>query len=216
MAANPYVIAPGPLMTALGMLSLIFAGLMLYRRSDIKRMFAYSSIEHMGIIAFAFGMGGALANFAGLLHMTMHSLTKSAIFFAVGQIAQAKGTKKILEIRGLTVTHPFLGWGLVVAMAALAGMPPTGVFTSEFLLVSSTIARAPLLAAPLVLGLLVAFGALMWRLHAFAFGEPTENVAPVKASSLPLAAHLALVLVAGVYLPQPLVIWFQHVAAMLG
>ena len=67
---------------------------MLYRRRDIKRLFAYSSIEHMGIITFAFGMGGPLANFAGLLHMTMHSLTKSAIFFAVGHIAQVKGTQK--------------------------------------------------------------------------------------------------------------------------
>src|SRR3546814_3341767 len=68
----------------MGLVSLIFAGFILYRRRDIKRLFAYSSIEHMGIIAFAFGMGGPLANFAGLLHMTMHSLTKSAIFFAVG------------------------------------------------------------------------------------------------------------------------------------
>ena len=67
---------------------------MLYRRRDIKRMFAYSSIEHMGIVTFAFGMGGPFANFAGLLHMTMHSLTKSAIFFAVGHISQVKGTQK--------------------------------------------------------------------------------------------------------------------------
>ena len=86
---------------------------MLYRRRDIKRLFAYSSIEHMGIIVFAFGMGGPLANFAGLLHMAMHSLTKSAIFFAVGHVAQVKGTQKIAEIRGLTESHPVLGWGLV-------------------------------------------------------------------------------------------------------
>jgi hydrogenase-4 component F len=79
MAANAGAIAPGPLMVAMGLISVIFAALMLYRRRDIKRMFAYSSIEHMGIIVFAFGMGGTLANFAGLLHMTMHSLTKSAI-----------------------------------------------------------------------------------------------------------------------------------------
>ncbi|MGB8279195.1 MAG: hydrogenase 4 subunit F, partial [Methylovirgula sp.] len=81
LAANAAAIEPGPLMVALGLVSLIFAGFMLYRRNDMKRLFAYSSIEHMGIITFAFGMGGPLANFAGLLHMTMHSLTKSAIFF---------------------------------------------------------------------------------------------------------------------------------------
>jgi hydrogenase-4 component F len=215
MAANPRAIAPGPLMATLGLLSLVFAAFMLYRRSDIKRMFAYSSIEHMGIIVFAFGMGGALANFAGLLHMTMHSLTKSAIFFAVGQIAQVKGTQRMRDIRGLTVSHPLLGWGLVVGVIAIAGMPPTGVFMSEFLIVSSTVARAPLLALPLTLGLLVAFGALLWRLHGLAFGEPTGSLAPAKASSLPLAMHLGLVMLAGIYLPAPLVAWFQHVAFML-
>ncbi len=91
LAANAGALAPGPLMMGLGLLSLIFAAFMLYRRRDIKRMFAYSSIEHMGIIVFAFGIGGPLANFAGLLQMTMHSLAKSAIFFAVGHISQAKG-----------------------------------------------------------------------------------------------------------------------------
>ena len=142
LAANPGALAPGPLMVTMGLISLIFAAFMLYRRRDIKRMFAYSSIEHMGIITFAFGIGGPLANFAGLLHMTMHSLTKSAIFFAVGHIAQVKGTQKIADMGGLTVTHPVLGWGLVLGVVAIAGMPPLGMFMSEFLVVTSTFARA--------------------------------------------------------------------------
>ena len=217
MSANPAALAPGPLMVGLGLLSLLFAGLMLYRRGDIKRLFAYSSIEHMGIITFAFGMGGPLANFAGLLHMTMHSLTKSAIFFAVGHISQVKGTQRISTIRGLTVTHPTLGWGLVAGVVAIAGMPPFGVFTSEFLVVSSTFARQPLLALPLVLGLLLAFGTLLWRLHGMAFGKPDSGpAAPVQASILPMLAHLALVLIAGFWLPGPLVAWFHHVAILLG
>ncbi len=94
MAANPGALDPGPLMIVMGLVSLIFAALMLYRRRDIKRLFAYSSIEHMGIIVFAFGMGGPLANFAGLLHMVMHCLTKSAIFFSVGHITQIKGSQQ--------------------------------------------------------------------------------------------------------------------------
>ena len=216
MAGNPAAVAPGPLMVSMGLLSLIFAGFMLYRRRDIKRMFAYSSIEHMGLITFAFGMGGPLANFGGLLHMTMHSLTKSAIFFAVGHIAQAKGTQRIAEIRGLTESHPVLGWGLVLGVVAIAGLPPLGIFMSEFLIVSSTFARAPLLAILLVFGLLIAFGALMLRLNEIAFGEPTGSTAPVKASYVPLFAHLALVLAAGIYLPGPLVAWFQAVARLLG
>jgi hydrogenase-4 component F len=216
LATNPAALTPGPLMATMGLASLVFAGFMLYRRRDIKRMFAYSSIEHMGIIVFAFGMGGPLANFAGLLHMTMHSLTKSAIFFAVGHIAQAKGTQRIADISGLTVTHPFLGWGLVVGVIAIAGMPPLGIFMSEFLVVSSTFAREPLLALLLVVGLLVAFGALLLRVHGLAFGEPTGDSAPVQASYLPMIGHLALVLTAGIYLPPPLVAWFQHVARLLG
>ncbi len=216
LAANPAAIAPGPLMVSLGLVSLIFAAFMLYRRRDIKRLFAYSSIEHMGLITFAFGMGGPLANFAGLLHMTMHSLTKSAIFFTVGHISQVKGTQKMSEIRGLTVSHPLLGWGLVLGVVAIAGLPPLGIFMSEFLIVSSTFAREPLLALPLVFGLLVALGALFLRLSDVAFGKPTGSMAPVKASRLPFIAHLALVLVAGIYLPGPLVTWFQNVARLLG
>ena len=212
---NPGAIAPGPLMAILGLVSLVFAAFMLYRRRDIKRMFAYSSIEHMGIIAFAFGIGGPLANFAGLLHMIMHSLTKSAIFFTVGHISQVKGTQKIADIRGLTVTHPMLGWGLVIGVFAIAGLPPFGMFMSEFLVVSSTFARAPWLAIPLVGGLLVAFGALLLRLHGVAFGKPSGDVGPIKASGLPIGAHFALVLMAGIWLPPPLVAWFQHVASLL-
>ena len=87
---------------------------------------------------------------------------------------------------------------------------------SEFLIVSSTFARAPVLAILLVLGLLIAFGALMLRLSEVAFGEPIGSTAPVKASYLPLFAHLALVAVAGIYLPGPLVAWFQAVARLLG
>jgi hydrogenase-4 component F len=216
LAANPDALAPGPLMVTLGLVSLVFAAFMLYRRRDIKRMFAYSSIEHMGIITFAFGMGGPLANFAGLLHMVMHSLTKSAIFFAVGHIAQVKGTQRISEIRGLTVTHPGLGWGLVIGVVAIAGLPPLGIFMSEFLVVTSTFAHAPLLAIVLVFGLLVAFGALLLRLHGLAFGAPRGSTAPAESSYAPMYVHLALVFTAGLYLPPPLVEWFRHVAALLG
>jgi hydrogenase-4 component F len=216
MAANPEALAPGPLMIILGLTSVAFAGLMLYRRRDIKRLFAYSSIEHMGIVTFAFGMGGPLANFAGLLHMAMHSLTKSAIFFAVGHVAQVKGTQRLADIRGLGSTHPGLACGLAVGVLAIAGFPPMGIFMSEFLVVGSTFARQPLLAVPLVLGILVALGALLLRLQGIVFGPASGSADPVKSSRAPLFAHLALVLVAGVWLPPPLVRWFEHVASLLG
>jgi hydrogenase-4 component F len=216
LAANPATLNVGLVLVTLGLVSLIFSAFMLYRRRDIKRLFAYSSIEHMGVITFAFGIGGPLANFAGLLHMTMHSLTKSAIFFTVGHIAQVKGTQRIADIRGLSVSHPTLAVGLALGVIAIAGLPPFGVFTSEFMLVSSTFAREPWLAMALVFGLIVAFGALVLRLQDVLLGEASGPPGKVKATYIPLFIHLALVLTAGLWLPEPVVRWFRVVAAQLG
>ena len=99
------------LMMGFGLLSVVVAALLLSRQKDVKRLFAYSSVEHMGIITFAFGMGGPVANFAALLHMTVHSLTKSAIFFTVGHAAQKTGTQIMDEIRGLITIEPDAGLG---------------------------------------------------------------------------------------------------------
>jgi hydrogenase-4 component F len=148
--------------------------------------------------------------------MAMHSLTKSGIFFAVGHISQIKGTQKIADIKGLTQTHPWLGWSLVIGVVAIAGLPPFGIFMSEFLVVSSTFAREPLLAIPLVLGILVALGALFMHLNNLAFGEPTPSVAESDASYVPMIVHFGLVLAAGIFLPSTLVSWFRHVAEILG
>jgi hydrogenase-4 component F len=189
---------------------------MLYRRRDIKRMFAYSSIEHMGVIAFAFGMGGPIANFAGLLHMTMHSLTKSAIFFAVGRIAQVAGTQRMAEIRGLSVSHPMLAVAFALAVAAIAGLPPFGIFKSEFLIATSTFAREPLLAVLLGLGLLVGFGALFLRMQQMLFGEPAKAAHQATASLVPVYVHLLIVLGAGIWIPGFVVRWFEDVARLLG
>ncbi len=216
IAGNPHVLAPGPMMVTMGFTSLLFAGFMLYRRRDIKRMFAYSSIEHMGIITLAFGLGGPIASFAGLLHMTMHSLTKSAIFFGVGYISQLEGTQRTADIRGLTHSQPLLGWLLVLGVVAIAGLPPFGIFTSEFLLVTSTFARSPWLAILLVTGLLIAFSALALRLHGLAFGDTDRRHLLPAWRLAPMTLHLLLVAAAGVYLPAPVVAWFRHVASQLG
>jgi len=216
LTGNAGAFAPGPLMIGMGLVSLLFGAFMLYRRRDIKRLFAYSSIEHMGLITFAFGLGGPIANFAGLLHMVLHSLTKSAIFFAVGDISQVKGTQKIAEMGGLTRTNPLIGWGLVIGVAAIAGLPPLGLFTSEFLLVSATLSRQALLAIPLVLGLLVAIGALFLQLNAIAFGEPKGANHKAECSYAPMFVHLALVVLAGIALPAAVVALFETVAKLLG
>jgi len=119
------------------------------------------------------------------------------------------------EIRGLTVSHPALGWSLVLGAVAIAGLPPMGLFMSEFLVVTSTFARQPVLAVLLGLSLLVALGALLLRVNGLAFGEPDGVAHPSRVSYVPVFAHFALVLVAGVWLPPALVAWFQHVASLL-
>ena len=116
------------LMMAFGLLTVVVPAFYLSRQKDIKRLFGFSSIEHMGLITFAFGMGGPVASFAGLLHMTVHSLTKSAIFFAVGHAAQMAGTQIMEDIRGLLKRSPTIGWGLTLGTLAILGMPPFGVF----------------------------------------------------------------------------------------
>src|SRR5207249_3404912 len=131
------------LMMGFGLLSVVVAAFLLSRQKDIKRMFAYSSIEHMGIITFAFGMGGPVANFAALLHMTVHSLTKSAIFFTVGHAAQKAGSQVMDNIRGLITLSPTVGWGLMVGSLAILGMPPFGVFASEFLILTTAMKQQP-------------------------------------------------------------------------
>jgi hydrogenase-4 component F len=99
---------------------------------------------------------------------------------------------------------------------AIAGLPPLGIFMSEFLVVTSTFARAPWLAIVLVLGILIGVAALFLRLNTIAFGEPRGGTAKANASYVPMFAHLALVFVAGIYLPPTLVTWFQIVARLLG
>src|SRR5207302_218995 len=163
-----------------------------------------------------YGRGGPLATFARLLHMTMHSLTKSAIFFGVGYISQLEGTQRTADIRGLTHSQPLLGWLLVLGVVAIAGMPPFGVFTSEFLLVTSTFARSPWLAIVLVTGLQIAFSALVLRLQGLAFGDTDKRHLLPAWRLAPMTLHLALVAAAGVYLPGPIVAWFRHVASQLG
>jgi len=148
--------------------------------------------------------------------MTLHSLTKSAIFFAVGHVVQVKGTQRIADIRGLSSSHPVLAAGLALGVIAIAGLPPFGMFLSEFMLVASTLVRQPALALVLVAGLLLALGALILRLQGVLFGEPTGPAGEVKASYVPMFVHLILVLIAGVWLPDPIVRWFRAVATQLG
>ena len=206
----------GQLMMAFGLLSVIVAAFFLMRQKDVKRMFAYSSIEHMGLIVFAFGMGGAVASYAGLLHMTAHSLIKSAIFFTVGHAAQKAGTQVIDDIRGLIKVTPSLGWGMMLGSLAILGMPPFGVFASEFLILTTAMRDQPWATPFLLLALGVAFAAVFARVQAMVFGETTLKPLTHPPALIPVFVHLGLGLMLGVYIPPYLDEWWRLAATMLG
>jgi len=206
----------GNLMMGFGLLSVVVAAFYLARQKDVKRLFGYSSIEHMGLITFAFGMGGPVANFAALLHMTVHSLTKSAIFFAVGHAAQKAGTQVIEDIKGLIKLSPTIGWGLMLGSLAILGMPPFGVFTSEFLILTTAIKHYPWATPFLLIALGVAFAAIFGKVQGMVFGEPTIAKLPHRPALLPVFLHLGLVLMLGLWIPPYLADWYRQAAKLIG
>ena len=206
----------GELMMGFGLLSTVVAAFFLSRQRDVKRMFAYSSIEHMGLMTFAFGMGGPVATFAGLLHMTVHSLTKSAIFFTVGHAVQKTGTQVMSDIRGLVTTNPTIGWGLMLGSLAILGMPPFGVFASEFLILTTAMQQQPWATPILLLALGVAFAAIFGRVQHMVFGDTTAKRLPHPPALIPVFVHLALVLLLGLYIPPYLAGWYRQAAQLIG
>jgi hydrogenase-4 component F len=207
---------PSNMLMGFGLLSVVVGSFLLWRQRDIKRLFAYSSIEHMGIVTFAFGMGGPVANFAALLHMTVHSLTKSAIFFAVGHAVQKAGTQVMEDIRGLMTISPAIGWGLMIGTLAILGIPPFGVFASEFLILTTAMQQQPWATPILLMSLGVAFAAIFSRLQPMVFGETTVRRLPYQPAMLPVFAHLLLVLMLGLFIPPYLADWYRAAALLIG
>lgn len=206
----------GDLMMGFGLFSVVLAAFLIKRQTDVKRMFAYSSIEHMGLITFAFGMGGAVANFAALLHMTMHSLTKSAIFFAVGHATQTAGTQLMDGIRGLIRTNPTIGWGMMLGTVAILGVPPFGVFASEFLIITTAMHEHPWATPFLLLALGVAFASIFGKVQPMVFGETELSKLPYQPALTPVFLHLGLVLMLGLFIPRYLADWYRQAAQLLG
>jgi len=206
---------PGKLLIGFGLLSVLVATFSLSRQKDVKRMFSYSSIEHIGIMTFAFGIGGPVATYAGLLHMTVHSLVKSAIFFTVGHACQNAGTQVMADIRGLVKVSPTVGWGMLFGSLAILGMPPFGVFSSEFLILTTAMRELPWATPILILALGVAFASIFGRVQGMVFGETTAKPLAHSPALLPVFAHLGLALLLGLYIPTYLNLWFLQAVHMI-
>lgn len=207
---------PGRMLMTFGLLSAVLGAFFLWRQRDIKRLFGYSSIEHMGIITFAFGLGGPVANFAALLHMTVHSLTKSSIFFTAGHASQTAGTQQMDGIRGLVGISPTIGWGLMLGSLAILGMPPFGVFASEFLILTTAMREDPWATPILLVALGVAFAGIFMRVQPMAFGESDAPKLPHSPALVPVFVHLAMVLALGLYIPPALAEWYRAAARLIG
>lgn len=206
----------GRMLMGFGLASVVAAAFLLSRQRDVKRMFAYSSIEHMGLMTFAFGLGGPVATFAGLLHMTVHSLVKSAIFFAVGHAAQKAGTQVMSEIRGLITISPTVAWGLMLGSLAILGMPPFGVFASEFLIITTAMREQPWATPLLLVALGVAFASVFSRVQPMVFGDTQLKRLAHPPALIPVFVHLALGLLLGLYIPPALDAWYREAARMIG
>jgi hydrogenase-4 component F len=206
---------PGRLLIGFGLVSVLVATFSLFRQKDVKRLFSYSSIEHMGLMTFAFGLGGLTATFAGLLHMTVHSLVKSAIFFTVGHAAQKSGSQSIDDIRGLLRVSPTVGWGMMLGALAIVGMPPFGVFASEFLILTTAMHEYAWTAPFLLLALAVAFAAIFARVQGMVFGDTTARRLEHPPALLPVFVHLGIGLMLGLYIPPYLATWYRQAAVMI-
>ena len=191
----------GNMLMGFGLLSFITAAVLMHRQQNIKRLFAYSSIEHLGLIAFAFGLGGKFATYCALFYMLVHALAKSAIFVTVGNVVQFAGTHSLDKIRGIIKSQPLIGWGLLIATLVIAGAPPFGIFTNELLVFIATLKKLFWVAIILLIGFISVFAALLGKIQPVVYGEALEGK-KIRQNMTSAFLHLGLVLIFGLYMPN--------------
>jgi hydrogenase-4 component F len=196
----------GGLLLLFGLISLGIAAAYIVMSKDYKRMLAYSSIEHMGIIAIGFGFGGYWGIFGALFHMLNHALTKTLMFFGAGNMLQRLRTKDIGEVRGVLKVLPATGILFLGGALAITGCPPFSIFLSEFMVLVGGVSSGQHLGVALYLILLaIVFAAFLYHVGRMVFGEPAEGVGKEgersKVDIVVMSVLLATVLVLGLYLP---------------
>ncbi len=208
----------GDLLVLFGLFSMVLAAVFILRQVDYKRMLAYSSVEHMGILAIGVGLG-ALGVFGSFLHAVNHSVSKALMFLAAGNILTRFHTKDTTKIQGLCHALPATGVLWIVGFLAVAGSPPFGTFVSEFTILRACLDQGRwLIAAAYVLALLVIFVGMSAIVLRMALGKPEQEASvrePV-TSILPPAVFAVLALVLGVYLPGPIAERLHGAAQLLG
>ncbi|VDZ74539.1 hydrogenase-4 component F [Atlantibacter hermannii] len=210
---------PNTLLIVFGMLSVAVAAFFILVQRDVKRLLAYSSVENMGLIAVAIGIGGPLGVLAGLLHTLNHSLAKALLFCGSGNLLLKYGTRDLDVVRGMMRVAPFSAVLLAGGALALGGMPPFNVFLSEFMTVTAGLAGEHLwLTIVLLLLLTVVLGGLIRMVAKVCFGEAPQAVAKGELgllTTMPLLILLVLMLVMGTHIPKPVTYMLERASTIV-
>jgi len=204
-----------------GLLSAVVAAFLLLQVSDYKRLFAYSTVEHMGIILFGAALATSATGFAASFQLVTHAFTKSFCFLAAGMVLTATGTTRVDHVRGLTRRSPIAAGALLLGALAIGGAPPFAVFLSELTLIRGGLAAGDYLSVAALVGVLgLAFIGILVPLHRMAFsGSPDEDETRHRSLPRTCVAAVALaaipVLVLGVYVPPPVHALLARAAALV-
>lgn len=205
----------------MGLFSMAIAAVSMARQRDIKRIVAYSSVEHMGMLVFGIGIGGP-AVFASLLHVIHNGMTKGWLFLSAGNIYHAFGTKDTGKLKGVLRRVPFSGWMFLLGFLAITGSPPFGPFVSEFQLITASFTSKHYWAGSLFLFfLLLVFIGMGYNIIGFSLGraaqlETDRGFQDSVSTGLPILIFMLIVLVLGVYNPSFLTTMLRDAATFLG
>ncbi len=212
----------GRILIAVGILSVVTAAVFIFSQKDYKRLLAYSSIEHMGIIAIAIGLFTPMAVFGGLLHMVNHSFTKSMLFLATGNILQKYHTREISKVSGLFKMLPVTATVFLLGLFAIGGTPPFSVFASEMVVISAIFQeRHYLIGGLLILLLALIFTGLVVTLFKIFYGQDIPKETALGEINFPgvvvIAGLLGIITVMGLYIPEAIsVLIDQAVEIVIG
>jgi hydrogenase-4 component F len=204
-AVNPWF--TNSMLVGFGLLSVMIGTFSLVIQRHYKRMLAYSSVEHMGLVSIGLALG-PLGTFAALLHIINHAVAKSMSFLLAGRILHRYETTEIGKVTGLLRVMPWTGSLFAIGILALVGLPPFGLFVSEFLLVRAAVLAGRFWVAGIVLALLfIAFTSLVNHLNRMLYGDAPEGIVVGERrgwSVAALAASVGVLVVLGVTLPRPI------------
>jgi hydrogenase-4 component F len=187
-----------------GTLSIVISALIILSQKNYKRLLAYSSIEHMGLAALGFGFGG-IGAFAALLHILYHGLAKSILFLSAGNIFLKYGSTKIINVRGVIKSLPITGSLFLIGFLAIVGLPPFGIFFTEFYIFSAGIIFYPWIAALVILALIFVFAGFLKLISSMILGEKPEEVVVGEANAwtyVPIIVLAVIFIGASLFLPE--------------